>query len=54
MSTTTLPCGCKHNDRSWLVLCEAHLLEWLDTHSIAGLEHRPTQTDESAARQEMA
>ena len=53
MSTNTLACGCKHDERRWLGLCEAHLLEWLDTHRIAGLEHRPTEA-ESATRQEVA
>jgi hypothetical protein len=45
MNTTTLPCGCKHDDRSWLFLCEPHLLSWFDTHRIAVDEQLPTRTD---------
>lgn len=41
MTTTILPCDCKYDDRRWLVLCEPHLLEWFDTHRIAGEANDP-------------
>jgi len=50
MSTTTLPCGCKHDDHRWLTLCEPHLLAWFDTHRIAGEAARPATEPRVAAR----
>jgi hypothetical protein len=53
MSTTTLPCGCKHDDRSWLVLCEPHLLQWWDTRRIAGGVYRPVKSEWTGGSEEV-
>jgi hypothetical protein len=53
MSATRLPCGCKRDDRRWLVLCEPHLLEWFDTHSIAGKQSRPALDPQVGAKKDV-
>jgi len=53
MSTTTLPCGCKHDDRRWLVLCEPHLLRWFDTHRSAGETSRPANDSHVSAKADL-
>ncbi len=40
MSRTTLPCGCQHDDRAWLQLCEQHGKEAAELHERAAREHR--------------
>jgi hypothetical protein len=53
MSTTILPCGCKHDDRSWRVLCEPHLLQWFDTRRIAGEKHQVAKGEPTGAREDV-
>ncbi len=42
MSRTTLPCGCQHDERAWLQLCEPHGKEAAELHERAAREHRQT------------
>jgi hypothetical protein len=53
LSTTTLPCGCKHDDRSWLVLCEPHLIAWFDTHRIAADQNRTANRPPAGAEEDV-
>ena len=52
MSATTLPRGCKQDDRNWLALCEPHLVEWLDTHRVAGDAHWSAKAEPEGARKD--
>jgi len=45
MNGTTLACGCKHDERRWLVLCERHLLQWLDSRRIVGGEQLTAEAE---------
>jgi hypothetical protein len=53
MNTTTLRCGCKQDNRRWLVLCEPHLLAWFDTHRIAGGELRAANDERVGAKEDV-
>jgi hypothetical protein len=53
MNTTTLRCGCKQDNRRWLVLCEPHLLAWFDTHRIAGGEFRAANDKRVGAKEDV-
>jgi len=53
MNTIALPCGCKHDNRRWLVLCEPHLLAWFDTRRITGGESRPANDGRVGASEDV-
>lgn len=37
-----LACGCAHDLRQWLQLCDAHYFEWSGLHEAARLGHLAT------------
>jgi hypothetical protein len=53
MSTTTLSCGYRHNDRRWLQICERHLLAGFDTRRTVREESRPANDLRVDAREEV-
>lgn len=40
---TKYPCGCQHDDRAWLQLCETHEREARELHDRAAAEYRQSR-----------
>jgi hypothetical protein len=47
---TVLPCGCRHDDRIYFAMCDAHRAAWRMLHELAGLDHRMSVTGASTPR----